>query len=261
MLSHLSLFSGIGGIDLAAEWAGFTTVGQVEMADYPSKVLEKHWPNVPRWRDVRDVSAESFNSTTGLSSVTLVSAGYPCQTFSLAGKQEGDLTLAKEFVRVVGELHPLWALGENVGGHIYNGLDDVIRLLCEEGYSTRAFVLRAKDAGAPHLRRRVFVVAHSHGESSVQVNPAASTEREMWKARDNASWGYWAGIPEPVRAVSKPGVGRVAHGLPHRVDRLKGLGNAVVPQQVYPLLWAITQQLREERKANDARRGDTRKGI
>ena len=76
-LTHLSLFSGIGGLDLAAEMAGFKTVGQCEWADYPTKVLEKHWPDVPRWRDVRDITGKSFREKTNGCIPVVVSGGFP----------------------------------------------------------------------------------------------------------------------------------------------------------------------------------------
>lgn len=162
-LTHLSLFSGIGGLDLAAEWAEFKTIGQVELADFPTTVLEKHWPDVPRWRDIRDLTKEDFIERTGTHTVDIISGGAPCQPFSVAGKQKGkrdDRYLWPEMLRVITELTPRWVLVENVPG--------ILRLagktFCEDleraGYSVAVFNFEAAAVGAPHRRERVFFVAN-----------------------------------------------------------------------------------------------------
>ena len=163
-MTHLSLFSGIGGLDLAAEWAGFITVGQCEWADYPTKVLERHWPNVPRWRDIRTLTGGSFYEQTGFHTVDLISGGFPCQPFSLAGKRGGkgdDRYLWPEMLRVIREIAPAWVLGENVPGIINLALDQVLSDLENEGYATQAFVIPACGVDAPHKRERVAIVAHA----------------------------------------------------------------------------------------------------
>ena len=163
-LTHLSLFSGIGGLDLAAEMAGITTVGQCEWADYPTMILEKHWKDVPRWRDIRTLTKESFYEKTGLRTVDIVSGGFPCQPFSLAGKRMGkedDRYLWPEMLRVIRELRPSWVIGENVPGIVNLALDTVLSDLENEGYTSQAFIIPACGVDAPHRRDRVAILSYS----------------------------------------------------------------------------------------------------
>ncbi len=175
-MTHLSLFSGIGGLDLAAEMAGFTTVGQAERDDYCNGVLDYHWPNVPRWRDVKDVTAETFEQKTGIKPGTLavLSGGFPCQPVSCAGKRKGDTDerwLWDEMLRVICEIRPRWVVAENVRGLLSaQAISDgrklfgrILRDLAQNGYRVGWLCYGAGDVGAPHKRERVFIVAHSRG--------------------------------------------------------------------------------------------------
>ena len=274
MLTHLSLFSGIGGLDLAAEWAGFTTVGQCEFADYPTKVLEKHWPDVPRWRDVRTLTKESFYERTGLRAVDVISGGFPCQPFSVAGKQKGkgdDRYLWPEMLRVITELRPRCVVGENVPGIIKIAAGQVVKDLERAGYHVVVFNFEAAAVGAWHRRSRVFFVgiadvadtdgsglqgrkqpetpdaAEDAGEQPSRV-PAGECSEAVYDAMcsgcaGDARWGQSQELADGRCWAAEPDVGRVAHGVPARVDRLKCLGNAVVPQQAYPIFRALKEEL------------------
>jgi DNA (cytosine-5)-methyltransferase 1 len=272
MLTHLSLFTGIGGLDLAAEWAGFTTVGQCEFADYPTKVLEKHWPDVPRWRDIRTLTKESFYERTGLRAVDIISGGFPCQPFSVAGKQKGkgdDRYLWPEMLRVIRELRPRCVVGENVPGIIKIAAGQVVKDLERAGYHVIVFNFEAAAVGTWHRRSRVFFVgiagvadaareriqrhaeicATKPAERSGQMQSDAESGNEAVYdtmcsgCAGDARWGKSWELADGRCWAAEPNVGRVAHGIPARVDRLKCLGNAVVPQQAYPIFKALMEEL------------------
>ena len=170
MLTHLSLFSGVGGLDLAAEAAGFVTVGQCEWADYSTKVLEKHWPDVPRWRDIHGLSADEFLRRTGRETVTVISGGFPCQPHSVVGKRKAsgdERDLWPEMRRVIGEIKPKWVVAENVPGLLSseNGrfFRGILRDFAALGFDVGWGVVCAAAVGAVHRRERVAIVAHAHG--------------------------------------------------------------------------------------------------
>ena len=315
-LTHLSLFSGIGGLDLAAEMAGIVTVGQCEWADYPTKVLEKHWPEVPRWRDIRTLTKESFFEKTGRRTVDIISGGFPCQPFSQAGERRGkddDRYLWPEMLRVIHELQPTWVLGENVSGIINLALDTVLSDLENEGYTGQTFLIPACGVDAPHRRDRVAILAysvnrggtlwrdgefqnpekdgregldHRSGTTAALSGQRRENESEASGMADGVRAGVHEADPDTMRIdvsrrdegkildseftnqscrerereaadvppqsertagmhsawsdwPSEPGVDRVVDGIPNRVDRIRCLGNAVVPQQFYPFFEAI----------------------
>lgn len=209
-LTHLSLFSGIGGIDLAAEWAGFETVGQCEWADYPTKILEKHWPNVPRWRDIHDLTQEDFYERTGFATVDLVSGGFPCQPFSVAGKQRGkadDRHLWPEMLRVIGSIRPTWVLGENVPGILRIAGQDVCQSLADLGYSVTIFAYEAAAVGAPHRRERVFFVGHRNDIVGYAEHDGQLAESQL---RSNETTGDYGWQKESQAARQSPRTDRSA---------------------------------------------------
>lgn len=222
----LSLFSGIGGLDLGLERAGMTVVGQVEIDPFCQRVLAKHWPEVPRHDDVR--TAIDWWRSESRPAVHAVAGGFPCQPGSQAGRRLGEKDprwLWPAMAVTIAELSPAWVIGENVPGLRTRGLVAVLRDLRHLGYRARAGVVSACAVGAPHTRSRLFVLAHADGEGRCPwgVDPGwvAASPSQLQDGADPAGGGWWA---------NEPGVGRVAYGIPARMDRVTALGNAVVPQ-------------------------------
>ena len=342
-LTHLDLFSGIGGFALAAKWNGYRTLAFCDNEPYAQAVLKKHWPDVPCHQDIREVRGELY------AGVTLLTGGFPCQPFSVAGKQRGkddNRYLWPEMLRVIREAKPTWIIGENVAGIVNLALDQVCTDLEAEGYEVEPIIIPACAVDAPHRRDRVWIVAHSklHGNQRTQrgINAEADCAEESFGTKDCSTWesvgtgeqqrreteqrhddvanaishaersahgeaagggqrgreeqsecqrnqvggnpanssedvsdtiiegrqgrvqggeserreniqGH-SGCGRSVREQSEqatwlpePNVGRVAHGIPNRVHRLKGLGNAIVPQVASEIIRCINKVMEDNK--------------
>jgi len=332
-MNVLDLFSGIGGFSLGLERAGMRTVAFCEIDPYCRRVLAKHWPTVPVWGDIRTLTgqiiADAIGSQlreqsgrrhgasgadpaqpgcNGSQGIDLICGGFPCQDISVAGKGAGiggaRSGLWSEYARIIGEVRPRYVIVENVAALLGRGLDVVLGDLAALGYDAEWHCIRAADVGAPHLRDRVWIIAHpqhsdadcerphradehkhrgtelrdeqerelgSLGEALADTDqprlegwlrkslrecssewttrqsspPVADSigqrklqsqglERESWRRPSDRRW--WR---------TEPDVGRVAHGVPARVDRLRSLGNAVVPQIPEIIGRAIMSSMRQ----------------
>jgi len=305
---------------LAARWNGYRTLGFCDNEPYAQAVLKKHWPEVPCHKDIREVRGELY------AGVTLLTGGFPCQPFSVAGKQRGktdDRYLWPEMLRVIREAGPTWIIGENVAGIVNMALDQVHADLEAEGYEVESVIVPACAVDAPHRRDRVWIIARdmadtfslseggAHrskewgcvrgrededisqrnevggnssncgkdvadtnggqfskceserqsvqmlGEGSQRICDVANaisqrgcggnSEREYAEdagqssrdSRDN-SRGVATWLPEP-------NVGRVAHGIPNRVAKLRGLGNAIVPQVAAEIIRCINKIMEDNK--------------
>ena len=158
-MKHLDLFSGIGGFALAARWAGLETIGFCEKDEFCQKVINKHWPGVPIFSDIKELTGDQLKSDGIIPDI--ITGGFPCQSFSCAGQQRGkgdDRYLWPEMFRVIREIHPAWVIGENVRGIVNMALDEVISNLESVGYETATFIIPACGVDAPHRRDRVWII-------------------------------------------------------------------------------------------------------
>lgn len=250
-MKHLDLFSGIGGFSLAAMWAGIETIGMVEIDEKCISVLNKHWPNVKKHRDIRKLNGKEYEG------IDIITGGYPCQPFSVAGSQkaqEDDRHLWPEMFRIIAQAKPTWAICENVYGHIRLGLDNVQHDLESIGYTTQSFVIPSLATGANHNRERVFIVAYSasngcNDSATISGNGKANDDSEKRSNKDSDNEGCsglrlgveWGGRKIGRRGTKPPAL-RVDDELPGRMDRNKMLGNAVDPMIVYQLMKCIKLQ-------------------
>jgi DNA (cytosine-5)-methyltransferase 1 len=260
-----SLFSGIGGFDLGLERAGMRVIWQSEIDPYASAVLRKHWPAVPNLGDIRGISAATladakcaeqwpqsseadeqhwnyrrWQEATGRigerckTFPDILCGGFPCQDISNAGKRAGidgeRSGLWSEFARLIGDLRPRYAIMENVAALLGRGIERVLGDLAALGYDAEWHCIPASAVGAPHRRDRVWIVAHASGADARRFDGIAQGAKF-------AEWLATQLLPDPRGNgrdghcwQSEPDVGRVAHGIPSRVDRLRCLGNAIVPQ-------------------------------
>lgn len=212
----LSLFAGIGGLDLGLERAGMQVVAQAEIDPHACKVLQKHWPDVPNLGDVTTIDWRE----AGLGRIDVICGGFPCQDISIAGSGaglEGEHSgLWTEFARAIRDIRPRYVIVENSPALPVRGLGSVVGDLALLGYDAEWDCIPAAAVAARHLRARTWIVAYPAGNGN---GLAQETVQAGWPRALDSDW--WATEPDVVR---------VADGLPDRVDRLRCLGNAVVPQ-------------------------------
>ena len=273
IMDHVDLCSGIGGFALGFEWAGLSRpVLFCDIEPWSRKVLRKHWPDVPIAEDVKELASDPNGLIPDTDSRrTILTAGYPCQPFSLAGERRGtedDRHIWPYIFSIIQARRPAWCIFENVYGHVTLGLDQVLSDLEGEGYATRPFIVPACATDAPHRRDRLWIIARNVANSrrsgcntrgNIEARektfgsaPTSFTKRRSKDVADSNSAGLQgrqnargtsqsraqrdeqsarcSQRPDGQNWLPEPPVGRVADGIPRRVDRLRGLGNAIVPQ-------------------------------
>lgn len=231
---HLDLFSGIGGFALAVRWLEGQTIGFCEIEDYPQRVLRKNFPGVPIHDDIRTLTGDIVSGWGGCD---LITGGFPCQPFSTAGQRRGaedHRHLWPEMFRVIDEVRPRYVLGENVANLSTMALEEACTDMEGIGYEVRPVVIPAISVGAIHQRSRVWIMAYHAGERlsgpGEHVKPIHPAEEEDGQAIESLHGHQGLAGPD------ESGVGRTVHGVPDDMDRLTGLGNAIVPQVAYEIL-------------------------
>jgi DNA (cytosine-5)-methyltransferase 1 len=336
MLRHFDVCSGIGGFSLGFRWAALSEpVAFCEIDPYCQKVLAKNFPNIPIFNDVKELVNDRPESTRTIPDHDILTSGYPCQPFSVAGQRRGEedeRNIWRFVFEIVKRKHPTWCVFENVYGHIAMGLDQVLHDMESEGYSTQTFVVPACSLNAPHKRDRLWIVGNSEhdgslaskirrgneetsrgasqGQNQAEQSSRTSGRKDNGTLADTKSKGL-QGLDKRSPTIStkgdeitdigtkgsrdknvantkcmgresrtsvreelareeshgkfnnrstdgsaqerarswwdvEPNVGRVAYGIPSRVDRLRGLGNAIVPQIAMQIGLSIKEAMNDD---------------
>ena len=236
-LTYGSLFSGVGGFDLGFDRAGFECVWQVEKDKSCRTVLERHWPNMRRYDDAREVPTGSLDDWR----VDVIAGGFPCQGISACnyrglGLEDERSGLWHEFARIIRILRPRYIVIENVPSLTFRGLDRVLFDLAESGYDAEWDTLSAQMFGAPHGRERLFIVAYAPGERREKDAFFNRSALETAIEKSAARIRSWPGVrehspalPDRIRWCPDSKLCRVANEFPDELDRYRMLGNAVVP--------------------------------
>jgi DNA (cytosine-5)-methyltransferase 1 len=282
-MKHGSLFSGIGGFDLASEWMGWDNVFHCEINPFGQKLLKQYWPNSITYADI---TKTDFTIHRG--DIDILTGGFPCQPYSMAGKRKGkedDRHLWPEMLRAIREIQPTFIVGENVFGLVnWNGgmvFNEVQADLEAEGYEVTPFILPACAVGAPHRRERIWFVAYSNKcatrppRKSNGINGERCNNNDEQKERgeqtelnlrccnvlrddtDSKCWGFKKcgrnATPsfsndyfQTGRPQTEPTLRRGDDGLSNWVDRIKGLGNAIVPQVAFEIFKAIDKSVQHD---------------
>jgi DNA (cytosine-5)-methyltransferase 1 len=263
---HFSLFSGIGGFELASEWAGWNNYLSCDINEFGNKILSYYWPEAYHHKDIHTLNNQVIDHelTTRYGSQwrsddIILTGGFPCQPYSAAGKRlgkEDDRHLWPEMLRVIREVKPTWVVGENVLGLVNwnDGLvfNEVQADLEAEGYEVQSFVLPAASVNAPHKRDRVWFIAYSDSFRSKghSVNTTTSQEDGQRRQSIEKTWNYefiraWQNFPTQSSICGGD------DGLPNELDgitfskwrneSIKAYGNAIVPQVAYQIFKAINE--------------------
>lgn len=264
---HGSLFSGIGGFDLAAEWMGWNNVFSCERDEEANKVLEKRFPNAKHHRDIFDLKAKEYEGR-----IDILTGGFPCQPFSVAGNRKGESDerhLWPEMLRVISEVKPTYIIGENVTGiiNLEDGktLKKIYADLENQGYIVESFVIPACAVQAWHKRDRIWILAYSDSlrrerrknvlyskERRKEIESEGCNKRDGWNipraSLDSKFIRVFNGLSYWLDRLE----GRVkTFKIPRRAARLKQLGNAIVPQVAYEIFKVISHLEAEASKIDD----------